>query len=93
MSTNSNAEAASNPNEHLSIPKWINEEYFEDILAKDVPNYQRIVSFKPIAATAPGDNYTSIMVRVFLDVELKGEQKLQHTNTQSNKISSHAVSS
>ncbi|EDV41612.1 uncharacterized protein Dana_GF17421 [Drosophila ananassae] len=55
-----------NPNEFLLIPKWINEDYFVPILEKDMGNFEKIVSFLPIAATAPGENYTSIMVRVVI---------------------------
>ncbi|KAH8267192.1 hypothetical protein KR026_002459 [Drosophila bipectinata] len=55
-----------NPNEFLLIPKWINEEYFVPILEKDVDKFEKIISFSPIAATAPGENYTSIMVRVVI---------------------------
>ncbi|XP_017079834.2 uncharacterized protein LOC108113669 [Drosophila eugracilis] len=60
-----------NPNEHLDIPQWINEDYFRPILEKDVDNFDRIVNFTRIAATAPGENYTSIMVRVVLDILFK----------------------
>ncbi|KAH8335517.1 hypothetical protein KR074_004517 [Drosophila pseudoananassae] len=55
-----------NPNEFLLIPQWINEEYFVPILEKDVEKFEKIISFSPIAATAPGENYTSIMVRVVI---------------------------
>lgn len=61
-----------NPNEFLVIPKWINEEYFRPILEKDVNDFVTIKNFTPIAATQPGENYTSIMVRVVIDIELKG---------------------
>ncbi|KAH8362813.1 hypothetical protein KR084_001278 [Drosophila pseudotakahashii] len=60
-----------NPNEHLVIPEWINEDYFRPILEKDVTNFDKIVNFTPIAATAPGENYTSIMVRVVIDLLFK----------------------
>lgn len=61
-----------NPNELLVIPKWINEEYFRPIIEKDVKDFRSIKNFTPIAATQPGENYTSVMVRVHVDVELKG---------------------
>ncbi|KAH8267615.1 hypothetical protein KR018_005525 [Drosophila ironensis] len=71
MSPNSNSEKPVNPNEYLHIPKWVNEEYFLPILEKDVDQFDKIVNFTPIAATAPGENYTSIMIRVIVDVLLK----------------------
>ena len=64
-----------NPNTKLVIPEWIKEEYFQDILQKDHPNFKRIVKFAVIAATGPGENYTSIMVRVNIDIELKSKSK------------------
>lgn len=61
-----------NPNENLAIPEWINKKYFEPIIAKDVEDFVSIKSFTPIAATQPGENYSSIMVRVIVDIEVKG---------------------
>ncbi|XP_065366619.1 uncharacterized protein LOC135959585 [Calliphora vicina] len=59
-----------NPNLHLDIPKWINEKYFENILKKDVANFKKILKFTTIPATPPGENYTSIMLRIKMDIEL-----------------------
>ncbi|EDW84830.1 uncharacterized protein Dwil_GK14333 [Drosophila willistoni] len=71
MSPNTKSEKPQNPNEFLQIPKWINEDYFRPIVEKDVSNFASIVNFTPVAATQPGENYTSIMVRVYVDVLLK----------------------
>ncbi|KAH8312772.1 hypothetical protein KR044_012880, partial [Drosophila immigrans] len=57
------------------IPKWINEDYFRPILEKDVKDFVSIKNLTTIAATQPGDNYTSIMVRVILDIETKGNEE------------------
>ncbi|KAH8359880.1 hypothetical protein KR093_009304 [Drosophila rubida] len=69
-----------NPNEHLAIPKWINEDYFRPIIEKDVKDFAAIKNLTPIAATPPGENYTSIMVRVVIDIELKDgtEQQISY---------------
>ncbi|EDW34164.1 GL22098 [Drosophila persimilis] len=69
-----------NPNEYLEIPKWVNEDYFQPILEKDVSGFQKIIRFTPIAATAPGDNYASIMIRVHIDTLLNdgSEQKISY---------------
>lgn len=72
MSPNTDSEEPFNPNEFLAIPKWINEEYFRPIVEQDVTDFASIKNFKPVAATQPGENYTSIMVRVIIDIELKG---------------------
>ncbi|XP_034484889.1 uncharacterized protein LOC117789849 [Drosophila innubila] len=66
-----------NPNEFLVIPKWINEDYFRPIIEKDVKDFRSIKNFTPIAATQPGDNYTSVMVRVIVDIELKDSSEQQ----------------
>ncbi|KAM7360750.1 uncharacterized protein ACRADG_007469 isoform 1-T2 [Cochliomyia hominivorax] len=71
MTPNKNQEEIVNPNEYLNIPKWINEDYFRPILEKNIPHFKAITKFTPIAATAPGENYTSVMVRVIIDFELK----------------------
>nr|XP_041633494.1 uncharacterized protein LOC108071356 isoform X4 [Drosophila kikkawai] len=60
-----------NPNEHLEIPKWINEEYFAQVLNKDEPQYEKILSFKPVAAIPPGENFTSIMLRIHFDLQMR----------------------
>ncbi|XP_016984293.1 uncharacterized protein LOC108048269 [Drosophila rhopaloa] len=80
MSPNNNSEKPFNPNELLHIPKWVNEDYFLPILEKDVENFDKIVKFTPVAATAPGENYTSIMIRVIVDILLKdgNEQKISY---------------
>eukprot|EP00099_Drosophila_melanogaster_P023576 NP_651380.2 uncharacterized protein Dmel_CG10550, isoform D [Drosophila melanogaster] len=80
MSPNNSAEKPVNPNEHLHIPKWINEEYFQPIIEKDVENFDKIINLVPIAATAPGENYTSIMIRVIVDILLKdgSEQRVSY---------------
>jgi len=61
-----------NPNKSLVIPKWINEDYFNPIIEKDVKDFVSIKKFASIAATPPGENFASIMVRVIVDIELKG---------------------
>ncbi|KAH8330967.1 hypothetical protein KR067_009615 [Drosophila pandora] len=72
----SQSETIENPNEHLVIPQWLNESKFELVVAKDEPEASRILTFTPVAAVPPGGNFTSVMIRVFLDLELKdGRQK------------------
>ncbi|XP_055923414.1 uncharacterized protein LOC129953902 [Eupeodes corollae] len=65
-----------NPNKNLQIPEWINANYFQGILAKDYPDFERIVKFITNAATGPGENFTTIMVRVIIDLQLKNSKSL-----------------
>lgn len=69
-----------NPNEGLHIPKWVNEDFFLPILEQDMEQFDKIVNFTPIAATSPGENYTSIMIRVIVDILLKdgSEEKVSY---------------
>ncbi|XP_054725755.1 uncharacterized protein LOC129235756 [Anastrepha obliqua] len=60
-----------NPNIQLEIPKWINAKYFEKILHKEDTNLHKIIKLTPIPATPPGENYTSLMMRILMDIELK----------------------
>ncbi|XP_070073575.1 uncharacterized protein [Drosophila takahashii] len=69
-------EKIENPNESLVTPKWLNKCKFESLLAKDEPDYTKIVTFTSVAAVPPGGNFTSVMFRVYLDLEMKdGNQK------------------
>lgn len=60
-----------NPNENLQIPSWITKEYFEGIVAKDEPEARCIKHVIPLAAIPPGENFTSIMLRIHMDLEMK----------------------
>ncbi|XP_023178910.2 uncharacterized protein LOC111604903 [Drosophila hydei] len=60
-----------NPNEHLSIPEWITEKYFQTVLDKDEPDHVKVLKFTPVAAIPPGENFTSIMLRIYIDLEMK----------------------
>lgn len=61
-----------NYNIQLDIPKWINAKYFEKVLHKEDSNFHKILKLTPIPATPPGENYTSLMLRILMDIELKG---------------------
>ncbi|EDV93530.1 uncharacterized protein LOC6564204 [Drosophila grimshawi] len=60
-----------NPNKHLIIPDWITEKYFKVVLDKDEENYVKVLKFTPVAAIPPGENFTSIMLRIYIDLEMK----------------------
>ncbi|KAH8358894.1 hypothetical protein KR093_003190 [Drosophila rubida] len=60
-----------NPNEHLIIPDWITEKYFKVVLDNDEPDHVKVLKFTPVAAIPPGENFTSIMLRIHIDLEMK----------------------
>ncbi|XP_061393303.1 uncharacterized protein LOC133328773 [Musca vetustissima] len=60
-----------NPNENLHIPEWINAEYFRDIVQKDEPEMVAVKKFTPTAAIPPGENFTSVMLRLHMGLEMK----------------------
>ncbi|KAH8390809.1 hypothetical protein KR200_000925, partial [Drosophila serrata] len=60
-----------NPNENLIIPDWINEKYFEKVLAQDEPDHVKVLKFTPVAAIPPGENFTSTMLRIYFKLEMK----------------------
>ncbi|XP_065354505.1 uncharacterized protein LOC135948977 [Calliphora vicina] len=62
-----------NPNENIAIPSWINADYFKDILAKDEPDSIGVNNFVPIAAVPPGENFTSVMLRIHMDLIMMDE--------------------
>lgn len=74
MAPNTTSAADINPNENIHIPNWLNQDYFLQIIENNVENFHKIISFKPIAATAPGENYCSVIFRVIIEVELKGNR-------------------
>ncbi|KAH8383453.1 hypothetical protein KR009_008706 [Drosophila setifemur] len=53
-----------------SVPEWLNETQFEELLKANVDQFSKIVGFQMKPAMAPGENYATLMLRVSIDVEL-----------------------
>ncbi|EDW51209.1 GM17725 [Drosophila sechellia] len=59
--------------ETVPMPTWLKADLFEELLSKRYGgNYAGIKSFKPEAGLKPGENYSTIMLRLKFEVELKG---------------------
>ncbi|KAH8399632.1 hypothetical protein KR215_010152, partial [Drosophila sulfurigaster] len=58
---------------NVQVPAWLKKELFEDVLQKLFPKYHSIKSYKPEAGLKPGENYSTIMLRLHFEVELEGE--------------------
>ncbi|KAL5274238.1 hypothetical protein ACFFRR_000788 [Megaselia abdita] len=54
-----------------SIPSWITQDYFENIVADAVDDFLMITKFSPKSGSAAGENYASIMLRIDFEVKLK----------------------
>lgn len=59
----------------MSIPEWITENYFKTVLDKDEPDHVKVLKFTPVAAIPPGENFTSIMLRIYIDLEMNGKTR------------------
>lgn len=57
----------------MCCPQWVNEELFIDVVRADCENYQKIRKFNVSPATKAGDNYSSIMLKVDIEIELTGK--------------------
>ncbi|KAH8359878.1 hypothetical protein KR093_009302 [Drosophila rubida] len=55
------------------VPTWLKQELFEDLLKKLFPKYRSIKSFKAVPGLKPGENYSTIMLRLYFNVELEGK--------------------
>lgn len=56
-----------------SVPQWIDQSYFLEILKDSVPHFSKIQQFDVKPALRAGENYGSLMLRVKICIELKGE--------------------
>lgn len=57
---------------HAPVPKWIEAKLFEKILQDNVENYEKIKEFIVKPGMAAGENYATVMLKVEIEVELKG---------------------
>lgn len=61
------------------VPDWVKPDVFEDLLKKQVPDFKETKALRAKAALSAGENYATVMLRVELDVETKGEvNQLSH---------------
>ncbi|ALC47965.1 CG31102 [Drosophila busckii] len=68
MPDNNNKFCASND---VQIPAWVNETYFKKILKQQHRNFRKILHLTIIPATSPGESYTSLLMRIIIDIEMK----------------------
>lgn len=57
------------------IPEWLNEQLFEEILAKQIPKYKKITNFIIRPAVKTGENFMTVMLRITLELELSDKTK------------------
>ncbi|XP_034117796.1 uncharacterized protein LOC117576831 isoform X1 [Drosophila albomicans] len=52
------------------VPDWIHKSQFIEILKENVPEFARIENFLVKPALSAGENYSSLMLRVIIDIKL-----------------------
>ncbi|ALC45501.1 CG5793 [Drosophila busckii] len=55
------------------VPKWIHRNVFLEILTEHIPNFKRIKKFRVGLANSDDENYSSLLLRVRIKVELTDE--------------------
>ncbi|KAM7358929.1 uncharacterized protein ACRADG_003716 [Cochliomyia hominivorax] len=58
-------------NNTQNVPTWVEAKLFENVLKENVENFKEIKDFKAYAGLAPGENYSTIMTRIEILIELK----------------------
>ncbi|XP_055856526.1 uncharacterized protein LOC129919607 isoform X2 [Episyrphus balteatus] len=58
------------PNKIFLVPNWLEEKLFANIVKNDYGEASKITNFTVTPATKPGENSSSVMFRVTIDVDL-----------------------
>lgn len=54
------------------VPDWIHKKQFLEILNANVPQFSKIQNFNISPASNEGENYSSLILRIAIDVKLTG---------------------
>lgn len=54
------------------VPDWIHKKQFLEILSANVPQFSKIQNFNISPASSAGENYSSLILRIAIDVKLTG---------------------
>lgn len=66
-------------NDKSKVPDWLVAEIFEDLLKNNVDGYETTLNFRAFSAMPPGENYSTTMLRIEIDLELKGKNTQLYT--------------
>ena len=55
-----------------NVPKWLEAKLFETILKENFDKYKEIKEFKAYAGLPAGENYSTVMTRIEIVIELEG---------------------
>lgn len=61
----------------IHIPEWLTSEVFKDLLKHEEKDFKKIKCLRVKAGVPSGENYATIMLRVELDIENKGNYFFQ----------------
>lgn len=56
-----------------NVPKWIEAKLFENVLKENTDQFKEIKEFKAYAGLPPGENYSTVMTRIEILIELEGK--------------------
>lgn len=57
----------------LDFPSWLDEHMFIELLQHDFKDYKAINNFEVVPTSDEGENFTCLVVRVKIIVELNGQ--------------------
>lgn len=56
-----------------NVPNWVTVDLFENVFRETVPGYKKCISFDVKPGLAPGENYSTLMLRISAKLELQGD--------------------
>lgn len=66
------------------VPSWINAEYFEEIVKKEMGGFSRITKLTSDLGKTVGENYAPLQLRINIEAELQGVGKYNQETIYSN---------
>lgn len=58
-------------------PKWVTKELFSSLLEQSNRNFKAIIKFVPTSAISKGENYLTVVLRIQIEMQLKGKLERQ----------------
>lgn len=78
--------AKASEDELLDLPSWLDEHMFIKFLQRDFKDFKAIKDFEVEQTSGKGENFTCLVVRVKITVELNGKYKFNINLTANNSM-------